>query len=210
MNKTRIDSLFIQLSEDERAQLYDWLTTLGYTKTVEKLAQPPPEGFNLKTHRSCLHRFYKRYQEQARAEDLAAAKQNRPISNDDASALFSDAEQSFLHAAHQLATGPLNSSEFSKIAHWLKSRNEQAFKRSYLRIAEQNAAVAQRKATVAEHRLELDHQKFRFNAARVALIHFADLAKIARNRTLDDEAKIKAAADLLFQSAPQPLTTNQP
>ena len=62
---------------------------------------------------------------------------------------------------------------------------------------------AQKKAALAESRLGLDREKFCFNAARQALIHFAELAKIARNRTADDEAKIKAAADLLFQPAPK-------
>ena len=197
--KPRYDNILSRLSEDEQARVHDWLITLGYTKTLEKLAQPRPEGLDIRTHRSCLHRFYKRYQDQARTEDLSAAKENWPISNDDASVLVSDAEQSFLHAAHQLATGPMDSSDFSKVGHWLESRKDQMYKRFHIHIAEQNAAIAQRKATLAERRLEFDFQKFRFNAARMALVHFAELAKIARNRNADDEAKIKAAADLLFQ-----------
>ena len=97
----------------------------------------------------------------------------------------------------------MNSSDFSKVGRWLDSRKENTLKRLYARLAEQNAAIAQKKAALAESRLGLDREKFCFNAARQALIHFAELAKIARNRTADDEAKIKAAADLLFQPAPK-------
>ena len=197
--KLRNDSTLSALTEEQQAQLYDWIQTLGYTETLKKVAAQPPDGFGLMTHRATLHGFFKRYQKAVCAEDLAAAKENPPISNDDASVLVSDAEQSFVHAAHQLATGPMNSSDFSKVGHWLESRKEQMYKRYHIHIAEQNAAIAQRKATLAERRLEFDFQKFRFNAARMALVHFAELAKIARNRNADDEAKIKAAADLLFQ-----------
>ena len=45
-NKTRSDSLLSQLTEDQQAQVYDWLMTIGYTKTLQKLAQPPPDGFD--------------------------------------------------------------------------------------------------------------------------------------------------------------------
>ena len=40
-NKPRVDSVLSQLPEDEQAQVYDWLITLGYTETLCKLAQPP-------------------------------------------------------------------------------------------------------------------------------------------------------------------------
>ena len=92
--KPRYDNVLLQLSEDDQAQVHDWLFTLGYTKTLEKLAQARPEGLNLQTHRSCLHRFFKRYEEQVRAQDIAAAREVR-FNPEDASVLASDAEQSF-------------------------------------------------------------------------------------------------------------------
>ena len=88
--KPHYDNVLLQLTEEQQATVYDWLMTLGYTKTLQKLKQPPPDGLGLKTHRSCLHRFFKHYQQQVRPEDVAAAKENRS-NPEDASVLVADA-----------------------------------------------------------------------------------------------------------------------
>jgi hypothetical protein len=49
--KPRSDSVLSQLTDEQRGQVYEWLITLGYTKTLERLAQPSPDGFDLETHR---------------------------------------------------------------------------------------------------------------------------------------------------------------
>lgn len=208
--KSRSDSVLSQLTEEQQVQVYDWLMTLGYSKTLEKLAQPSPDGLDLKTHRNSLQRFFKRYSQRMRTEDLAAAKEIPDLSAEDSGVFVADAEQSYLHAAYQRATGPLNAEDFDRVGRWLDARKDEQMKRIYLRLAEHNAIVAQKRTVVAEQRLELDRDKFRFNAARQALIHFAELAKIARNRNADDEAKIKAAADLIFQPAPPKEKTLSP
>src|ERR1043165_1990416 len=111
--KPHYDNVLLQLTEEQQARVYDWLMTLGYTKTLQKLEQPPPDGLDLKTHRSCLHRFFKHYQQQVRPEDVAAAKENRS-NPEDRSVLVADAEQSFQHVGHQIATGPMNPAKFTK------------------------------------------------------------------------------------------------
>ena len=175
MNKTRIDSIFLQLSEDEQAQVHEWLITLGYTKTLEKLAQPRSEGLNIQTHRSCLHRFYKRYQEQARAEDIAAAKENRPLSNEDASVLFSDAENSFLHAAHQLATGPINPSDtFAKIESVAPGAQRWPGVKLHIHIANRTLPWRQAKQPWPNNVTpSTSRESFELKVAEMALVNFA-------------------------------------
>src|ERR1051325_4008958 len=75
--KPHYDNVLLQLTEEQQTRVYDWLMTLGYTKTLQKLKQPPPDGLGLKTHRSCLHRFFKHYQHQVRPEDVAEEQQTR-------------------------------------------------------------------------------------------------------------------------------------
>ena len=73
--KPRPESLYAKLTEDQRAQLHDWILTLGYPKTMERIALPPPDGFGINTHLSCLHRFYQRYAAEQDAEQLREAAQ---------------------------------------------------------------------------------------------------------------------------------------
>jgi len=73
--KPRPESLYAKLTEDQRAQLHDWILTLGYPKTMERIALALPEGFGINTHLSCLHRFYQRYAAEQDAEQLSEAAQ---------------------------------------------------------------------------------------------------------------------------------------
>jgi hypothetical protein len=61
--KPRSDSRLFKLSADQQAQLYDWIHKLGYAKAKELAAQPPPQGFGVKTHLNSLCRFVARYTE---------------------------------------------------------------------------------------------------------------------------------------------------
>ena len=53
----RPDSTLAQLTDDQQAQVFDWLQDLSYTETIKRLALPPPEGFGIKTYRASLHRY---------------------------------------------------------------------------------------------------------------------------------------------------------
>ena len=60
MLKPRSDSRLFHLSEENQAQVYDWIITFGYHKTKDRLAEPPPVGFGLATHINSLQRFFLR------------------------------------------------------------------------------------------------------------------------------------------------------
>jgi hypothetical protein len=202
--KLRNDSTLAALTEEQQVQLYDWIQTLGYTETLKKVAAQPPDGFGLTTHRATLHGFFKRYQAQARAEDIAAAKETRPISSQDASLLFSDAENSFLHAAHQIATGPMDPDTFAKMNQWLQTHKDAQTKTHYLQLA-------YRKLVLAEQRHAFNREKYELNVAQMALQHAAALQRIHANTALDHEARLRAARDLLYGSLdPSPSVGNPP
>ena len=195
--KLRNNSTLSILTEEQQAQLYDWIQTLGYTETLKKVAAQPPDGFGLATHRATLHGFFQRYQKAVRAEDIAAAKETRPISSEDASVLFSDAENSCLHAAHQIATGPMNPDTFAKMNQWLQAHKDAQTKTHYLQLA-------YRQLVLAEQRHAFNREKYELNVAKMALQHAAALQCIHADTALTTEARIKAARELLYG----PPTTN--
>jgi hypothetical protein len=67
----RSDATLSKLTEEQQADLFDWLTTDSYDVVLKRIAQPPPKGFGIKTHINSLYRFYEQRQAQLRAHDLA-------------------------------------------------------------------------------------------------------------------------------------------
>jgi hypothetical protein len=68
----RKDCALSKLTEEQQADLFDWLTTGTYDDVLKRIAQPPPKGFGIKTHINSLFRFYKDRQAQIRARDFAS------------------------------------------------------------------------------------------------------------------------------------------
>ena len=190
MNKPHCDNMLAQLNHEQQAQVCDWLETLGYTETLQKLAAPAPEGFGLKTHRSTLHRFYRRFSQTLRQENLADAAELRA---DDASSavLTKGSEEALRHLALQLSTSPEAPASFKEVSRWIAQQQ-------YLKIAEEQLALARQRVDLENQRLALDREKFMFNAARQALEHHTELGAILKNDSLDTEDKINAARSVLW------------
>ena len=185
MNKPRVDSLLFQLSEEQQAQVYDWITVLGYVKTKDRLAEPPPVGLGLNTHINSLRRFYRRYSQQIEPDELSEASTPAPGSSQ---ALAAAAEHGAHYAAFQLSAAPPDPDSFNQLSRWLT-------KQKFLKIAEDQVALGR-------ERLELDRKKFQFNASREALLKLPELTKIMDNPATDDEDKIWAARQQLFGTPP--------
>ena len=73
LNKTRSDSRLAQLSSEQQAEIYPRLKTQTYAAVQRWLAQPPPDGFGLKTHINSLYRFFHRYDVNAAFENSMTA-----------------------------------------------------------------------------------------------------------------------------------------
>jgi hypothetical protein len=181
--KFRSDSVFHQLTEVQKAQIFDWLQRFGYTETIKRVAAPEPDGFGLKTHRQSLHRFFQRYSKQLKAEHVAMALTS---SKQQIAALRDGAEEALTHAAFRFANSPVDIRTFKELNRWITKH-----KMAYVRIADQHLALAC-------ECLALERARFEFNAAREALNHHAQLGQILADPHADDEAKIQAARERLF------------
>src|SRR5437868_4839297 len=55
-------SRFENLSDSQRQELISWFDKITYDRILERLALPPPEGFDFQTSRASLSRFRQRVQ----------------------------------------------------------------------------------------------------------------------------------------------------
>jgi hypothetical protein len=113
------------------------------------------------------------------------------------SLLVSDAEHSFVHAGHQIATGPMNTEDFAKVGHWLESHKDRQTKVHYLDLAYRQVALA-------EKRHAFDREKYELNVARLALKHAATLQRINADTSLQTQERIRAAREIIYGPWPSP------
>lgn len=185
-------SIVDQLPEEAREQIIGWLEVDSTKVVAERISQPPPVGFGVKTHVTTLRRFYARHRAETRPSDVDLAMLMAPGSNEDPVApatatLVSD-------WAFQIATNPRrNLGAFKAISRWILKQREQAQR--------------DREIQMLTERLELDREKFQFNAARQALLHHSALGAIIENKEIDNEDKINAARIQLFGNSISPETS---
>jgi hypothetical protein len=151
------------------------------------IRRDPPEGFGIVTYDTSLRRFYARHKLASRGETISLAHEfktqldEQPLDDATASATR--------QLAFEIANSPkVGLKQFKTLSRWVLKHRE--------------LAQREREIQLLAQRLDLDTERFRFNAARQALIHFDKLAQIVRNTDTDNEDKIRAAAALLFQPAP--------
>lgn len=219
----RSDAALSVLTEEQQADLFDWLTTDTYDVVLKRIAQPPPDGFGIKTHINSLYRFYEQRQAAIRAHDLAALVKREgespleptsssappqdsentqssalsPQSCENAQSFFNASQIAFSHSTYVLANSPLNPATYRAVSRTLHQHADISVKREYLDVARQQLALAR-------ERLQFDRAQFEYNAARAALAILPELIAIDQMTGIDDEAKIWRVRDRLFGS-PSPL-----
>jgi hypothetical protein len=217
----RKDCVLSKLTEEQQADLFDWLTTDTYDVVLKRIAQPPPKGFGIRTHINSLFRFYKERQGEIRARELISLVepshregqgsicregeapdephiQNSSGNSTQSSVLgpqrFYNASQiAFAHSTYILAHSPLNPATYRAVSRTLHQHEDNALKREYLEIARQQLALGR-------ERLQLDRTQFEYNAARAALALLPELVAVDQLNDIDDEAKIWRVRDRLFGS----------
>jgi hypothetical protein len=221
----RSDAALSKLTDEQQADLFDWLTTGTYDVVLKRIAQPPPEGFGIKTHINSLYRFYEQRQAAIRAQDLAAlSTQERrgtapraPLpSSPQSSALspqsfentqssvpgpqsfFTAAGAAFAHSTYILANSPLTTAGYRAVSRTLHQHENICVKREYLDVARQQLALSR-------ERLQFSRAQFEYNAARAALAILPELIAIDQLTDIDDESKIWRVRDRLFGASPSPL-----
>ena len=176
------------LTDDQQQQLISWMDSFPPSEVIERVRRDPPDGFGIVTYDTSLRRFYARHKLASRGETISIAHEfnaqqfdEQPLDDATASATR--------QLAFEIANSPkIGLKQFKPLSRWVLKHRE----------LEQR----DREIQLVAQRLELDTERFRFNAARQALIHYAELAAIAKNHDKDNEDKIRAVADLLFQPAP--------
>lgn len=150
--KPRSDSVLFKLTAPQQAQLYEWITTLGYKKARDRAALPPPEGFGVKTHLNSLHRFVLRYSDLIKEREFMDILRN---AGNDPDQPFTHATENYAqYLAFQLATSPDACANFGRLARWIGGMKQDQYRGARLELARQ--------------RLELDDRKARLAAAKAA------------------------------------------
>jgi hypothetical protein len=80
-NQSRIrpDDVLGNLSEEDQAQILAWLEEMTYAAAVRQIAQPRPEGLDIKTHVTSLRRFYERHESESLLDSHAPSLWREPI-----------------------------------------------------------------------------------------------------------------------------------
>jgi hypothetical protein len=156
------------LSNEQKEQLLTWLETYSKKEVLQKLAVPPPDGFNVRTHITSLHRFEQQYQVSNKTDTIALAR-GLLHSVDDLDLLKRGASSSLAQTALHLAASadPVRVSAGAKLLAALKRddfrEQELNFAREKLALERESrqkaAQIRERELKLDEARLELERQK---------------------------------------------------
>jgi hypothetical protein len=186
--KINFSSPLAELSKEDHATLITWLERNPVKDVINMVARPKPEGFGIKTHITTLRRFYARYEQQQRQEDYELAKELSKTPPLEAAAIREATIVTLQKRAFDMAITPnAKLGQFKALTKWCTKLCDHEHRAEMINITKE--------------KLALDRTKFEFNAARAALLHFKPLQKIAEDKSLDDESKIRAAREAMFGTA---------
>ena len=188
--KPRPDSTIAQLTDDQRDQLYDWLTDHAYREVITMAAQPPPKGFGIQFHKTTLVRFFKNERARRHAEEIAESiSANQP--QIDPNELLSRSKLELLHSCFDTAQETLNADSRNQLSRTLNRLESAQLKR-------QNLALKEQLVSIEQQRLELENRKFEYHAVEAAAKHAVELNAISADDSLNDRQKFARARDVLF------------
>ena len=119
----RCDAALAKLTEEQQADLFDWLTNDTYAAVLKRIAQRPRRGFGIKTHINSLQRFYEQRQAQIRARDLANLKSSGEAPDEPpttpAQWFCTAADGALAHSTYTLANSPVTPVMYRALTHEL-------------------------------------------------------------------------------------------
>jgi hypothetical protein len=142
------------LEREQKDLLVTWIETLPIKLVLEKVASPPPEGFNIRTHITSLRRFYQRERNAHTRENIDFAR-GACMSANDAEVIREAAVAALTHHAFEVATTPgFGEYEMSRAMRWLTALQQQEIKLEQLRLRREKLLLEKHKlqihAAVAE------------------------------------------------------------
>jgi hypothetical protein len=157
-------SILESLTDEQKDQLYDWLTEMPVPDVVEKLALPAPEGFGIKTHNTTLQRFKRRRFVEQTADQIEAAAALSGATAGHEDTLDNGIAAGLKRHLFQRASAPdATDAQVALLARWVH-RNEklkldvQRVQMSREKFAHKKEMDAFRKQ-IAEQRLELEKRR---------------------------------------------------
>jgi hypothetical protein len=190
----RKDCSLSNLTEEQLADLFDWLSTGALDAVKQRVAKPPPDGFGIKTHTTTLARFYRQRHSEIRNRDLAEALASAPTV-EKCKPFIDSARRNHAHATFTLTNTPLSATNYRAVSTTLFQHDDLELRRGFLEVARENVAISR-------ERLEFDRTQFEYNAARAALSLHVELAAIHSLTDIDDEEKIWRVRQRLFGTPP--------
>lgn len=187
--KINARSVLLELTEEQRETLYDWLLSDSYAGVQARMAVPPPEGFGIRAQITTLQRFFARRMDEVREENEEELAQSTEGGSD--AKVLRAAERSLAGRAYDLARTGQSLQEVDQASRCLESIRRLELKQGYLRVAEEHLNLAREQA-------KLEREKFEINTARLALEHAVELKEIMADPALDDEEKIRKARSKVF------------
>ena len=122
------------LEREQKDLLVTWIETLPIKVVLDKVAAPPPEGFNIRTHITSLRRFYQRERNAHTRENIDFAR-GACMSSNDAEVIREAAIAALTHHAFEVATTPgFSECELSRAARWLATLQQHELKLEQLQL----------------------------------------------------------------------------
>src|SRR5687768_16947977 len=143
------------LTNDQRATVYDWLVDLPTKQVVERIAQPAPEGFGIKTHITTLRRFKDRYWAELAADREESAKRfanstGTTPENSDKLAILDTGIQVAIrhHMFERVSCASITDDQLSLVSRW-------SHRQEKLKLEIQRVQIARERCAQNQLRLQL-------------------------------------------------------
>ena len=177
--KTRSDSALAELTETQRDQLYDWLSTHSYAEVIDLAAKPEADGgLNLNFHKTTLVRFFNKEQQNRHAQELAELSLSSPedsassvpsvVNNPAATVvqLIAAAKAQLAHATYELAKAASEPQNFDRLERALHHLEMATQKREQIEIKKKELALEEQRLALERERLAELKRQWEFNVAR--------------------------------------------
>lgn len=187
MKKPRSDAKLLNLPEEQQAKLAEWLLSgMPYHAAKALVERPAPDGFGLSVSLHALSSFWAEV-----CAPLLLNRRARAVSTADAVAEEAGRQPGRFDAA---TIDQLKQKAFElSISPQADPKDVKALFMLVLKARDQ---------TLEERRIELDKDKFEFNAAEACLKHLPQLRQIASQAAASDTEKIQDIRKLLFGTLP--------
>jgi hypothetical protein len=176
--KLRMDSTFSRLTSAQREQLEDWLFTdhLGYAEVLERMQKE----FGVASSRSGVSRYCRMRQEERAMEDLAGVNRTSHVLN-----------------GVKVDLAALRESSLKLVgARLLRSLMEGAETADIVSLARLLLEADSRE--IQKDRLELDRERFHFNAAEAVLAELPHVNEMTKEDLEREDAQVKGIIRRLF------------